>query len=125
MRAAWLLFAACSFHPLQDTSDGSMQPGSDGPAPSPDAADAPAATADAQQCFGTGLVHVCLDAPPNAPLTLTGPFDTGGSGCTKVAPQADASELCVLAGTTATVTGTFTATGTRALVVIGAQSVTV
>jgi len=76
-------------------------------------------------CYGTGLVSVCFPAAPTGSMSPTGPFDTDGTGCTVVAGQTAGPELCVLAAAQLTVTGSFVATGTRALVLIGAETVSV
>ena len=95
----------------------------------PDAAipiplDAPAATT----CFGVGVLTVCLDVVPTAPVTIassTTPFDTSGAGCTQVVTQPAGPELCVIAGTSVTVTGSLVAVGARPLVLLGTDQITV
>lgn len=84
---------------------------------------------DARVCFGAGL-NVCLAAPPTQALTLSAAINTDAAAtCTRVLPQpgspTSAPELCAIAGTTVVVSGTVMVTGSRALVVIGSDSVTV
>jgi hypothetical protein len=88
----------------------------------------PDAMIDGQVCFGAGLVKVCLDGPPGAPVMYSGAssIDTGiATNCTKTFPNPGGPELCVIAGTSVTVNGTLTATVSRALVLIGATTVSV
>jgi hypothetical protein len=86
---------------------------------------------DARQCFGAGLLgSLCLSKAPADAVTLSTPIDTDAAGtCTQVFPQtgspAAAPELCAIAGKTITVQGTVTAKGSRALVLIGAETVVV
>jgi hypothetical protein len=93
-----------------------------------EAGDGPTMPADARVCFGTGLVKVCLTAAPTQPRAFTAAtsLDTGNANnCTQVFTQTGGPDLCVIAGTTVTITSTFIVTGSRALVLIGADSVTV
>jgi hypothetical protein len=83
---------------------------------------------DAQVCFGSGLVKVCLDSAPSNPVSYSGAstIDTSNAAaCTKTFANPGGPELCVIAGTSITVNGTLTATGSRALVLIGATTVSV
>jgi hypothetical protein len=130
-----MLLAACSFQ----ASPSGQNPGDDGPGGGGgvDASgggggggggsDAGPPPPDARQCFGVGLlVNLCLDAAPSDDKTFGATnFDTGGSSCTKVVPQTSGPDLCIVAHKTITVTGAFVATGTRALVMIAADTLTV
>jgi hypothetical protein len=84
---------------------------------------------DGSACFGKGLLRICFDAAPGQAVTLPGsmnPLDTGVDGnCTKIVGQTNGPELCVIAGMTVKVSGSFAAIGTRPLVLIGADSITV
>jgi hypothetical protein len=84
---------------------------------------------DARVCFGQGVVQVCLDTAPTRAVTLPGavnPLDTSAAtNCTKIVTQTSGPELCVIAGTTVTVSGSFAAIGTRPLVLIGSDAVNV
>lgn len=86
---------------------------------------------DARQCFGVGLLqNLCLSKAPTAAVSLSSPINTDAAGtCTQVFPQTGSPtaspELCVIAGKTITVQGSVTVQGTRALVLIGAETVTV
>lgn len=85
-----------------------------------------ALTADANPlCFGTGLVSVCLDEPPTTTVTLAGVLDTTlDATCTAIVP-AQGTEYCVIAHAEISIAATVTAIGTRPLVLIGAQRITV
>jgi hypothetical protein len=121
-----VLLAACSFQasPTQSAPSDSSSSGSD---TGVDTTVTP--PIDGGPCFGTGLVKVCFDATPTGAVTLPGatnPLDTGVSGsCTKIVTQVGGPDLCVIAGMTVTVSGPFVAIGTRPLVLIGADSVSV
>ena len=97
----------------------------------PDAAPPPPPPIDAPQCFGAGLLGaLCLTKAPTAAVMLSTPIDTDAAGtCTQVFPQNGAAtpapELCAIAGKTITVQGTVTVKGSRALVLIGAETVVV
>src|ERR1043166_2901360 len=102
--------------PVVDASVDSPPIMTDGPPP------------DARVCFGVALVKVCLDKAPTQPVTFSGmtALDTGrASSCTQTVPQTNGPELCVVAGTTVTVSGTLTVQGSRPLVLIGATAVSV
>jgi hypothetical protein len=86
---------------------------------------------DAGLCFGVGVLsNLCLAKVPTDAVTLSAPINTSVAGvCTQVLPQTgsptSAPELCVIAGKTITVQGTVTVLGSQALVLIGAETVTV
>jgi hypothetical protein len=84
---------------------------------------------DARVCFGAGLVKVCLMAPPSKPVNYAGASNTidtsNANNCTRLVPQTGGPELCVIAGTTVSVGGTVTVTGTRALVLLAAETLSV
>jgi len=85
-------------------------------------------SSDAQLCFGGGLVKVCLSSPPNRAVsyaTDTLLDTTGSANCTQTIAQADGPELCVIAGTTVTIGVTLTVIGSRALVLVATDSLTV
>lgn len=84
---------------------------------------------DAQMCFGAGLLRICLDALPTAPLsitanttvdTATSPLCVGYSGTMEGA-------LCVVAATTVTIDNTrrLRGTGAKPLVVLAIESIVV
>jgi hypothetical protein len=90
--------------------------------------DAMPGTPDAQLCFGTGLIMVCLSSAPNRAVSFPTDtlLDTTGSGnCTRTMAQTGGPELCVIAGTTVTIGGTLTVIGSRALVLIATDRMTV
>ena len=85
---------------------------------------------DALQCFGVGLLKLCLSAPPAGDRPLSSAINTDAGGtCTQVLQQtgspATAPELCGIAARTSTVQGSVAVTGRRALVLIGTDTVTV
>ncbi|MDB4954798.1 MAG: hypothetical protein JWO36_2367 [Myxococcales bacterium] len=76
-------------------------------------------------CFGT-TVHVCLTTLPTGPRALpASPFDTGGTSCDQIVTQTNGPDLCVLAGTTISVSSAFVAIGSRPLVLVATDSLTV
>jgi len=79
--------------------------------------------ADANLCFGSGLVHVCLDTAPSGNLQLADTtIDTDDStGCTQLVPGSPS--LCVIAADVITVMGTVTATGKHPLVLIATNGI--
>jgi hypothetical protein len=80
---------------------------------------------DAAVCFGTAF-RVCLLAAPTLPLSISQPkpIDTSDlSMCVATAPTG--SFGCVLAGTTITVEATLRATGSRPLILIASESITI
>jgi hypothetical protein len=87
----------------------------------------PDAPPDTLACYGTSIVRVCFAAPPTQPLMITnatGVIDTTNSAmCATTVSGAD--NYCVLAGTTITVDATLRATGTKPLVLIASDSITV
>jgi hypothetical protein len=90
----------------------------------PDAAVIPP---DARLCFGN-LINICLTRLPPGPVTLSGAstLDTSmDSSCTQIVSQTGGPSLCVIAGTSVTVSGSLTATGARPLVLIGVDTVSV
>jgi hypothetical protein len=79
---------------------------------------------DALACLGGGLATVCLQPLPSQPLVLSGTIDTTTSPDCAVM-MLGGIETCVLAGTTVQVAAltTYTATGTRPLVIVATDSV--
>jgi hypothetical protein len=76
---------------------------------------------DAQTCYGTGLVMVCVPAPPTNALALTGPIDTAGD------PRCDATIVaaCTMIAGSITIDSAVVATGARPLVLVAATTVTI
>jgi hypothetical protein len=89
----------------------------------------PPPPSDARVCFGSGALQVCLKTLPTRPVTLpsgAAAFTTTATGnCTQIDSQTNGPELCVVAGTTVTVSGSFVATGTRPLVIVALDTLTV
>jgi hypothetical protein len=122
--------SACSFQstraPGQDSDANGGGPGSDVAVDgSPDAVIPP----DLRTCFGVGVVSVCLAVQPSGAVNLPGvnsTIDTTLSGnCVQVVAQQGGPSLCVIAGTTVTVSGSFVAIGARPLVLIATEEITV
>jgi hypothetical protein len=80
---------------------------------------------DAQTCFGTGLLHICLAAPPMVPLMISEAMtiDTDNSSMC-AATVSGASTYCVVAATAITVDANLRAKGTKPLVLIASGSIT-
>jgi hypothetical protein len=78
---------------------------------------------EAQACFGTGLLHICLEAAPTAPLTIAALAVLNTDNSTMCAPVRSGGNYCVLAGTTITVDAKLRATGSRPLVLIASDSI--
>jgi hypothetical protein len=87
----------------------------------------PDAPPDARACFGSGLVAVCLTAAPTMPLTIGAggqTIDTSDNTmCTPTVSGAD--NYCVVAATTITVNGTLKAKGSKPLVLLASDTITV
>jgi len=78
---------------------------------------------DAQVCFGTGIVKVCLASAPTGDLTsLGGTLDTTNSPL--CAPLVSGGDLCVIAATTITVQTALRAIGTKPLVLLASDTIT-
>ena len=124
-----LLCAACGFKATPadsppDSNGGTPGSGGGVDASTPDGHGPPAI--DAQVCFGKGVVQFCLTSAPTTDKTLQATnFNTDGNSCTQTFPQSNGPDLCVVAYRNLTVSGTITATGNRALVLLGAQTVTI
>jgi hypothetical protein len=74
-------------------------------------------------CYGTGLATACFATAPSTPVTLNAAIATDGGQCaTNVIGN---PPLCVIAGSTVTVTGTVVATGTKPLVLVAVTTVDV
>jgi hypothetical protein len=91
----------------------------------PDAAapDAPAPP-DAQLCFGTGIVQLCLASAPTdpPPISMT-PLNTDTSP--QCASLTHGDNYCVIAATTFSIQTTLRATGSRPLVLLATDSITI
>jgi hypothetical protein len=93
-----------------------------------DLGDAVPGSPDAQLCFGSGLVKVCLSSAPNRALSYPAGTlldTTGSANCTQTMAQVGGPELCIIAGTTVTIGDTLTVIGSRALVLVATDSLTV
>lgn len=83
---------------------------------------------DAQLCYGQGLAPVCLTSPAMGARTLDAPIDTDAMGtCSDVVAQttAGAPELCVIAATQISVSATVTVIGSRPLMLLATESITI
>jgi hypothetical protein len=88
--------------------------------------DAPGTGVDAQTCFGTGLVRICLQTLPTAPLTISTStmIDTDSSSmCAPI--TSGGTGYCAIAATTISVGATLRATGAKPLVLVARDSITI
>ncbi len=107
------LIAACRFSPADSSGDAGVA--NDGPRDGdPDAFVRPA------NCYGTGYTVVCPAVLPSASYNVTTTktilTDVGSSACATLSPPNDA--VCVVAGTTVTISSFLSAHGQRPLVVL-------
>ncbi len=93
------------------------------------AIDATIGNPDAPNCFGTGLVRVCLATVPTAPRVIVADLaiDTGTSSLCEATTNAEAANLCVLSGMGIELASsrTLRARGTRPLVLISTTKIDV
>ncbi|HEX2687975.1 MAG TPA: hypothetical protein VHN14_15210 [Kofleriaceae bacterium] len=81
---------------------------------------------DGQACFGTGIVRVCLATTPAQPLTIPDALTIDTSDSTMCAATVSgAANYCVIAATSITVNATLRAKGTKPLVLIASDTITV
>ncbi|HEX2687974.1 MAG TPA: hypothetical protein VHN14_15205 [Kofleriaceae bacterium] len=81
---------------------------------------------DGQACFGTGIVNVCLAVTPTQALTISDVTTIDTSDFTICAATVSGgSNYCVVAATSITVNATLRAKGTKPLVLIASDSITV
>src|ERR1043165_5525946 len=93
-----------------------------------DAADGPPmVTGDARQCFGSGLGTFCLAALPTGPLSILSDttIDTDSSTLCVAYSGTGAGSYCIIAGTNITIGSHLVAVGTKPLIVIGTNSVSI
>jgi hypothetical protein len=79
---------------------------------------------DAQVCFGSGLVRICLMAQPTLPLTISTPslIDTGDTTmCTAVASGGDG--YCVVVATNITISARLRGAGPKPLVLLATGTI--
>jgi hypothetical protein len=91
-------------------------------------ADARADTPPNATCYGSGLFVDCYE-PGTAPTnndTLSGQIDTSNaSNCTRTVPQTNGPELCLRTAQSITITGTVRFKGSRPLVLLATNTITV
>jgi len=96
--------------------------------PPPDARpDAPPdAPPDARVCFGTAPFDICLASAPTVPLTISTPtkIDTTSSSMC-VATTSGGANYCVVAATTISITAKLRGIGTKPLVLLASDSITI
>ena len=85
----------------------------------------PEPSAGESACFGNGIVHVCLEAALTVPLMISKRrlLDTDSSPM--CVPVLNGKNYCVIAGTTIAVDARLRATGSRPLVLIASDSISV
>jgi hypothetical protein len=98
--------------PIDVAIDASIDAPSDAP---PDAA---------QLCFGTFL-NICLQSPPSAPLQIDVPASIDTLSSMLCATVTSGGDFCVLTGTTITINATLRGTGSRPLVLIARDSLSI
>ncbi|MGE5180661.1 MAG: hypothetical protein ACM31C_01300 [Acidobacteriota bacterium] len=77
-------------------------------------------------CFGSGLFHTCLAAPPPATYTPAGAtLDTSSSADCTLVLQDDGSKVCLIAAGTITIDGALAVTGSYPLVLLGTDQIVV
>ncbi|HMG52413.1 MAG TPA: hypothetical protein VK601_03000, partial [Kofleriaceae bacterium] len=81
---------------------------------------------DVLACYGNGLVRVCFNAPPMTPLPIAAPMtvDTMTSPLC-AATVSGGANYCVIVATSISVDATLRATGTKPLVLIASDMITV
>lgn len=79
---------------------------------------------DAQICFGTGLLHICLASAPTMPLSIAALTAINTDTSSMCAQVMSGGNYCVLAATTITIDAKLRATGKRPLVLIASDSIT-
>lgn len=99
---------------------------SSNPPPADGSADGPAADTG-PICFGSGdlIDPICFTAAEVAAFPEAPPMTIDTSACADVRSQGIGPDYCLVTAKNVTVSGTLRATGTRPLVLIGAQRVTV
>jgi hypothetical protein len=80
---------------------------------------------DAQACFGTGLLHICLQATPIDPLAINSLTVINTDTSQMCEAVKSGGNYCVLAGTTITISAKLRAAGTRPLVLLASDSITI
>jgi hypothetical protein len=91
-----------------------------------DAGGPPDQAADAQGAFCYGaFVKACFDQEPTAPVMLSGTLHTTTDPRCVTIPQTNGDPICAIAGTTITVTATTTVEGSRPLMLIATDTITV
>jgi hypothetical protein len=108
---------------------GTVSMGSDSGIPVDGATDAAidAYVPDAQTCFGTGLVKVCLVAAPTGTTTFSNAvtINTDSGPCVSLASGGNINNVCVIAATVISVQATVRGTGTRPLVLLATDSINI
>jgi hypothetical protein len=114
----------------ESASSAASDAGTGGPIPPPPIEDAPPdahvpVVPDAQTCFGTGLVKVCLAAAPTGTTTFTNAvtINTDSGPCVSLASGGNINNVCVIAATVISVQATVRGTGTRPLVLLATDSI--
>lgn len=121
--ACVLLSGGCGFTGASGTVDPTID------APPTDAPPADIALEGGLGCYGTGLIEVCLGAPPTGTYSPpTNPYylDTDvDTACTTVVTQSTGRSVCVVAAASISIAGYFRAHGSRPLVLVAADTIVV
>lgn len=117
--------AACSFRAGVLPSDAADGQDADGPVAIDAANDV---APDGRACWGSGVAQVCFaGSQPTGLVTLSGALNTSTSPmCATDVVGAEAANWCVIAGADVTIaSGTLTATGSKALVLVATNALTI
>lgn len=111
----------CSAQDTCEAMEGMAAPLDSGVNPSIDA------RPNAPGCFGTDPFVICLAALPTAPLSisLTTKIDTTNSPMCVATTSSSSADYCVVAATTIAITGRLRAIGSKPLVLLATDSITV
>ncbi len=79
-------------------------------------------------CFGANASAVCFDSPPTGNVNISGQIDTDGASCLATQPSGwtvAQDPACFIAGANITVSGSTTVIGTRPLVLVATNTLSV
>lgn len=91
----------------------------------PDAPPMPDSPDAAPNCFGSGVAQVCPDVQPTQVVTLSGALNTDTSPMCVSFTSPNNTVGCVVAGHSITIDASFTATGTKPLVLVSSTTITI
>src|SRR4051812_44121001 len=133
-RLVLLALAGCGFHAspgkaLDASTGDSAIDASDPDAPPSDAPTDSTITPDGPptiSCYGSNFGRICLASAPTSTMTLAGTINTDTSAmCAATVQGTTISNACAIAADSLTITGRLVASGAKALVLVGASSITI